>query len=348
MALRAWLLAAGDDEQLADRFARTAEVGGSGPRRRRTTGRGLIPGAWEYRNERFVWAPGYWAHPNGNQAWQPGQYVETAPVRARSRLLGLPVGGRGRFTRRSTHATAHRRRWCFRPRFALGFGGGWGGWGNGGAFGSLFIVPGFNNFCFGNFFNPWGFGGSSFGFGNSFWGPAFGIGFGFGNSFCGWGGCQPWWCQTKGFCNPLWNHYCWLNKNNPNWAKNVQTAHVARAVGAAPRQLAVAPPNGIAQRPLAVSSKGVGGAVQTAARSAAATTKSQPLIQPANQVAKSLPTAKGDLNPSALSNGAPRAGTAPDVRSGGKDNPAVVAKTPGAGGGSGNAAGHAGAGQNAR
>ncbi len=194
-----------------------------------------IPGAWEYRNERFVWRAGYWAHPNGNQLWQPGQYVETGsgyayvpgywdyPLEERG-LLYAPVY----FTQPLWQTPG----WCFRPRLAIGFGG-WGGWGGGGAFGSLFIGSGFNNYCYGNFFNPWGFGGSSFGFGNSFWGPAFGIGFGFGNSFCGWGGCQPWWCTNRGFCNPLWNHYCWLNKNNPNWAANVQTAHVARAVGAA-------------------------------------------------------------------------------------------------------------------
>jgi hypothetical protein len=36
-----------------------------------------IPGAWEYRNEKFVWRAGYWANRNGNMMWTPGQYVQT-------------------------------------------------------------------------------------------------------------------------------------------------------------------------------------------------------------------------------------------------------------------------------
>jgi hypothetical protein len=297
-----------------------------------------IPGAWEFRNERFVWRAGYWAQPNGNQVWQPGQYVQTTsgftycpgywdyPLEERG-LLYAPVY----FTEPLWQTPG----WCYRPRFAFGLGfGGFGGWGTGGLFTSLFIGSGFNHYCYGYPFSPWGFGGSWLGLGSPFYNPGFSIGFGlgFGSPFFGFNNCHPWWFKSKGFCNPLWNHYCWLNKGNPNWAGNVQAAQVARAVGAAPRRQALATANPGAGRPLPVAPPGVGGAIQTAARSAAVRSAPQPVIQPANQVATALRTARA--NPATGANAAPRVGGA----TGGAGNPAVrpgantgVVTNPGAG-----------------
>jgi YXWGXW repeat-containing protein len=267
-----------------------------------------VPGTWEFRNEQFVWRPGYWAYPNGDQVWQPGQYLATGsgycynpgywdyPLEERG-LLYAPVY----FTEPLWQTPG----WYYRPRFAFGLGLGL-GWGTGAFFSSLFYGPGYNNYYYGNYYNPWYTGGW---YGSPFWSPVFSIGFGFGSAWSGWGGYYPWWHHHHGYHNPLWNHYCWLNKNNPQWAGHVQAAGVARAVGAAPRPQTIA--TGTAtQRPIRVSpTGGVAGAAQTAARAAASTTASKPLIQPASQVARSLETARTTRNPSAgAAGGAPRVG----------------------------------------
>jgi hypothetical protein len=257
-----------------------------------------VPGTWEYRNDQYVWRPGYWAYPNGNQVWQPGQYLATGsgycynpgywdyPLEERG-LLYAPVY----FTDPLWNTPG----WYYRPRFAFNLGFGI-GWGTGTFFSSLFYGPGYNNYYYGNYYNPWYAGG---GYGSPFWGPVFGIGFGFGSAWWGWGGYHPWWGHSHGFCNPLWNHYCWLNKNNPHWAGHVQAAGVARAVGASPRPQTIANAS-TAQRPIRVSpTGGVGGAAQAATRAAAATTTPKPLIQPAGQVARSLDTARSARNATA-------------------------------------------------
>ena len=179
--------------------------------------------------------PGYWAYPNENQVWQPGQYLATGsgysycpgywdyPLEERG-LLNAPVY----FTEPLWQTPG----WAYRPRFAFGLGYGLGRLGfTGSFFNSLYYGPGFNNYYYGNYYNPWFTGGWG-GLGHPFWGPAFGFGFGFGFGWGGWGGYFPWWGTCKGFCNPLWNHYCHLNKGNPNWANQVRAAGVARSVGA--------------------------------------------------------------------------------------------------------------------
>jgi len=267
-----------------------------------------VPGTWEYRNEQFVWRPGYWAYANGNQVWQPGQYLATGsgycynpgywdyPLEDRG-LLYAPVY----FTDPLWNTPG----WYYRPRFAFNLGYGV-GWGTGTFFGSLFYGPGYNNFYYGNYYNPWYTGGW---YGAPYWSPLFSIGFGFGSAWWGWGGYYPWWGHHHGYYNHLWNHYCWLNKGNPNWAGHVQAAGFARAAGATPRPQTFAG-GATGPRPVRVSpSGGVSGAAQTAARAAASTTASRPLIQPANQVAQSLGTARAARNADGgVSAGGPKAG----------------------------------------
>lgn len=248
-----------------------------------------IPGVWEFRNEQYLWRPGYWAVPNGNLIWQPPQYITTGsgfcyvpgywdyPLEERG-LLFAPVC----FTQPLWQTPG----WWFRPRFALNIGIGWGGgWGWGGFFNSLFIGPGWNSFCFGNYFPPTWCGGPWLGFGHPMWCSAFSLG----TAWCGWGGYRPWCWPNPGFCNPLWNNYCWLNRTNPNWAVTVQRTYVAQSLGTLPRPVTVANRTAApAVRPLAITPQGLGGAAQTAVRSAVATAKPTPFIQPAQEVARSL------------------------------------------------------------
>lgn len=264
-----------------------------------------IPGAWEFRNEQYVWRPGYWAVPNGDMIWQPPQYVTTGsgftyvpgywdyPLEDRG-LLFAPVC----FSQPLWLTPG----WCFRPSLALGIG--WdGGWGCGGFFNSLFISPGFNYFCFGNYFSP----GLSWGlwtgcFSNPLWCGSFGLAVAWGG--CGWGGYRPWCMPAPGFCNPTWNNYCWLNRNNPGWAANVQRAYVGRAAGVVPQPVAVAARANRSAQPLRVAPPGIVGAAQRAIHSTVASAQPQPLIQPAREVAKSLQTNRsatdrtrtGDMN----------------------------------------------------
>jgi hypothetical protein len=253
-----------------------------------------IPGVWEFRNGEYVWRPGYWAYPNGELLWQPPQYLATGsgycyvpgywdfPFEDRG-LLYAPVY--------FTQPLWQTRGWCHRPRFALGLGLGFGGWGRGGLFNSLYIGPGYNNYYYGNYGSPFGYGGTWLGIGNSLWSPVFGFGsplFGLGG-YGGYGGYLPWYATGRGYCNPNWRHYCWLNRGNANYVKNVQNTYVSQSLGVNPTNAATAR---VATR------QGLGGAINTGVRTAATNAtrspapKAAPLVQPATQVAKNINAAK--------------------------------------------------------
>ena len=278
-----------------------------------------IPGQWEYRNEQYVWRAGYWAHPNGNQVWQPGQYLATGsgysycpgywdyPLEDRG-LLNAPVY--------FNQPLWNNPGWSYTPSYSLGLGYGYGGYGSGGLFGSMFYGPGYNNYYYGNYYNPWytgGYGGFGLGFGLGY--PFFGYGLGLGLfGGYGYGGYYPWWYNHRGYHNNLWNHYCWLNRNNPNWANHVRANGLRRRPDwpRPPVTAAHTAARTMANKPLAITPRGgavagVGNAVNRAVRSAAMRTAPQPLIQPSHQVAKSLQTAHANLHPGgthALSTGA--------------------------------------------
>jgi hypothetical protein len=170
-----------------------------------------IPGHWVYRNDNYVWQPGYWGEVEDNMVWTPGQYNYTGSgyryvtgywdycLEDRG-LLFAPV-----FFTRPLWLTPG---WAYQPCFGIniGFGGGW-GWGWGGFYDNLFIGPGCGSFWFGNC-----------------------------GGWRGWGaGFRPWcWNGGRGFANPVFNHYCWLNRQNPGWRNNLQQGYALRRMGVVP------------------------------------------------------------------------------------------------------------------
>lgn len=170
-----------------------------------------IPGHWVYRDDNYAWRPGYWGELDEGMLWTPSQYVYTG-----SGYRFVPGYWDYCFEDRGLlYAPVYFNSplwlnpgWRYRPTFGIniGFGGGW-GWGYGGFYNNLFIGPGYGSFWFGNF---GGFG---------YWGA----------------GYRPWcWTGGRGFCNPHFNSYCWLNRGNPGWRNNVQQNFAARTVGVIP------------------------------------------------------------------------------------------------------------------
>ncbi|HSQ56019.1 MAG TPA: hypothetical protein VLM40_09750, partial [Gemmata sp.] len=193
-----------------------------------------VPGQWEYMNGQYAWRPGYWAYPNGNQVWQPGQYLANGsgysycpgywdyPLEYRG-YLNAPVY--------FSQPLWLNNGWAYRPRFGIGLGLG-SGWGYGGLFDSMYIDPGYNSYYYGNYGYPYGYGygyggGLFLGLGSWLWSPFWGFGypfFGFGYPYYGYGryghGYHPWYAYHRGYYNPLWHHYTWLNRNNPQFSRN--------------------------------------------------------------------------------------------------------------------------------
>lgn len=170
-----------------------------------------IPGRWVHREDNYVWQPGYWGEVEQDMVWTPGQYNYTGHgycwvpgywdycFEDRG-LLYAPV-----YFTRPLWLTAG---WRFCPSFGIsvGFGGGW-AWGYGGFYDSLFWGPGYCSFWFGNYYGP------------GYWGCGF----------------RPWcWNGGAGHCNPVYNHYCWANRNNPNWNQHMQQHYAAHNMGAMP------------------------------------------------------------------------------------------------------------------
>lgn len=168
-----------------------------------------IPGHWIHRNDNYVWQPGYWGEVENNMMWMPGQYNYTGSgyryvpgywdycFEDRG-LLNAPVY--------FTQPLWLNAGWSYTPCFGVnvGFGGGW-AWGWGGFYDNLYI--GFGSFWFGNY-GGWGCWGSGF---------------------------RPWcWNGANNCHNPNYNHYCWLNRNNPNWNNNQKQGYAARNFGAIP------------------------------------------------------------------------------------------------------------------
>jgi hypothetical protein len=246
-----------------------------------------IPGAWEFRNEKYVWRPGYWANPNGNNMWVPSQYLTTPygymyipgywdyPLEDRG-ILNAPV--------QFSQPLWNNPGWSYCPQYAIGLGYG-NGWGNGGLFSSLYIGPGCNNFYYGNY--GWGgLGGGWLGLGFGYGWPFWGLG--------GYGGYFPWYGGYRGYYNPLWHHYCYLNRNNPNYTRHVGNVYAGHAMGVRhPGATHVTPTHPTA----------IGGAAHTAIRSATANvhpvnghpvhvgTGNRSLVQPSTQVARSVAAA---------------------------------------------------------
>jgi hypothetical protein len=170
-----------------------------------------IPGHWVHRDSDYAWRPGYWGEVEDNMVWMPSQYVYTGSgYRFVNGYWDYCLEDRGLLYAPVTFSQPLwlNPGWAFRPRFGLniGFGGGW-GWGYGGFYDNLYCGPGLGNFWFGNFGSPWG------------WGAGF----------------RPWcWNGFRGFGNPVFNHYCWLNRGNIGWRNGLQQTFAARQMGVLP------------------------------------------------------------------------------------------------------------------
>ncbi len=175
-----------------------------------------VPGYWEHKDDRFVWRPGYWPPGFEHMIWLQGQYVSTAtgyvfvpghwdyPLEERG-LLFSPMY----FSR----AQREKRGWSYRPEYAISFGSD-SKWGRGGAFDSLDIGPGYNNYFYGD--RSWWNAGGSF----PVW-DAFALFTRPLLSQYGYGAYRPWYTVTCGYTNPLWQHYLRLNRNESGWAQSV-------------------------------------------------------------------------------------------------------------------------------
>lgn len=259
-----------------------------------------VPGYWEYRDGRYVWRAGYWAYPNSVLVWHPPQYLCCGstylfvpgywdyPLEWRG-ILYTPVA----FTR----PLWLRAGWCWRPRLAISLGLGW-GWGYGGLFSSLYIGPGWY-YYYGSWWDPWWY--TPWWWYPSLYGPPlWNVGIGLGWWYGGWWGWParycPWWCTRPGFWNPLWRHYCWLNRNNPNWRTRVQTAALvsnlgnsARAVSAVSGMVtAGGAPSAANRATLAGGTAGAARAVSAAAARQVLQRQQNQLILPADRVVRSL------------------------------------------------------------
>ncbi|WP_171474069.1 YXWGXW repeat-containing protein [Frigoriglobus tundricola] len=175
-----------------------------------------VPGYWERKDDRFVWCPGYWPPSFENMIWLQGQYVATVsgfvfvpghwdyPLEERGVLFAPMYFSR---TQRE------KRGWSYRPEYAISFGTE-SKWGQGGAFDSLDIGPGYNNYFYGA--RWWWDVGGSFPMWDAFalfTRPLLGR--------YGYGAYQPWYTVARGYTNPLWQHYLRLNRNEAGWVKNV-------------------------------------------------------------------------------------------------------------------------------
>jgi hypothetical protein len=171
-----------------------------------------VPGHWEYRPSGYGWRGGYWGEPEGNLLWTPPQYLwNTTGYTCVPGYWDYCLEDRGLLYAPVYFSTPlwNTPGWCYRPSLAInvGFGGGW-GWGWGGFYSSLFVGPHCNNFYFGHRYGGW-------------WNWA--------------GGYRPWCWSGKGFYNPVYKNYCWLNRGNKHWSHNVHKNFAASAVGVTPR-----------------------------------------------------------------------------------------------------------------
>ncbi|MFO0823431.1 MAG: hypothetical protein U0792_10000 [Gemmataceae bacterium] len=146
-----------------------------------------------------MYIPGYWDYPLEDRG------TLNAPVQFSQPLWNNPG-------------------WSYCPQYALGLGYG-NGWGSGGLFTSLFIGPDATTSTTATTAGV-GWGGrwlARYRLRAWFPGRSWGLG--------GWGGYRPWYCGGRGFYNLTWSHYCYLNRNNPNYVKHVGNTAAGRALG---------------------------------------------------------------------------------------------------------------------
>jgi hypothetical protein len=188
-----------------------------------------VPGQWEYGDGKFVWQAGYWPASFGNLMWQPGQYVVTETGFASvPGHWDYPLEERGVLYTPVYFSRAQRTKfgWAYRPEQVLSFGSET-KWGEGGTFESLSIGPDFNSYFYGIY--PTGAGASL--------APVFALW----ALVPGFGGPQfapsvsesrrAWDSVSRGYTNPLWQHYLRLNREGSGWVKATGSSAAAQTNG---------------------------------------------------------------------------------------------------------------------
>ena len=174
-----------------------------------------VPGFWEYKSGKFEWQPGYWPPGNGTMIWHQGQYVTTEtgfvfvpghwdyPLEERG-VLFTPV--------EFSPVQREKRGWSYRPEFAISFGSE-AKWGEGGVFDALCIGPNYNSYFCGDYAqwrNVGSFAHAGGGLPSPPVRPA-------ARSLNETGEYQPWDAVSRGYTNPLWQHYLRLNRTDSGW-----------------------------------------------------------------------------------------------------------------------------------
>jgi hypothetical protein len=183
-----------------------------------------VPGIWEYKNGKFVWQPGYWPPAHEALLWQPGQYV--AAETGFTFVPGhwdYPLEDRGVLFAPVFFSQAQREKssWAYRPQSPRPFGSD-AKWGKGGLFDSLCIGPNFNSYYFGDY-AQWRNAALP---GNTLPVAASLPGVGAAKSDRASSGYRPWDSVSRGYTNPLWQHYVRLNRSDSGLAKGVITETV--------------------------------------------------------------------------------------------------------------------------
>jgi hypothetical protein len=213
-----------------------------------------VPGVWLPLRDRFIWRPGYWSSYrtgavwiNSSYIWTPGGYVFVDgywdyPFEDRG-LLFAPVCF-------DYFPYWYNPFWCYRPRFALGFGT---------LCASFWIGPGHHCYYFGNYY-----------------------GHGFARQ-----GFTPWLTYGPRFHDPAFGYYSWANRANPAWMSGLRSTYLARSTGVTTRSLGTVAPLGRANPSVKLS--GVTSADMAAQRTNIKSLQSQSLsrarVESAPQVA---------------------------------------------------------------
>ncbi len=158
--------------------------------------------------DNYSWVPGTWLYQDNGYAWQPGMWVVNYPgwIYTPPCYNWTPAGyvfvngywdydmdGRGWlfapvWFRRPLWEAAN---WFYTPGYVLGWPG---------LLSSLFFGPHHHHYYFGDYY------------GANFWDRGF----------------RPWGSYASHFNDPVFNHYRWVNRNNPNWAAGLRRDAAAR------------------------------------------------------------------------------------------------------------------------
>ena len=102
-----------------------------------------IPGTWQYVQNQFVWQAGFWAQAQDNWVWVNNRYISTpSGCLYREGFWDYEVDSRGTVFCPMNFRAGYSQ--PFRPQYVVEVGPYW--------LANLFVTPGFNHYCFGNYY----------------------------------------------------------------------------------------------------------------------------------------------------------------------------------------------------